>query len=175
MEELVKQARKGDDKAFEQLIKSIQLDLYRIAHLRLSNEEDILDAVQVSIIEIFVNIRKLRDVRSFKSWAIKILINECNTIYRKNQRYEVEEYDEKVDKSYSSSIDDKLSEYSFDDLLKGLKYEEKLILTLFYKNDLTTKQISKILDEKEATIRTRLARARNKIKNDLMEGGYLYE
>lgn len=54
-----------------------------------------------------------------------------------------------------------------------LRNEEdiKIVLTLFYLEEFSTKEIAKILKEPEATIRTRLSRARNKLKK-IIEGGY---
>lgn len=54
-----------------------------------------------------------------------------------------------------------------------LRNEEdiKIVLTLFYLEEFSTKEIAKILKEPETTIRTRLSRARNKLKK-IIEGGY---
>ena len=60
MEELIKQAQKGDKEAFTQLIYEIRQDLYKIARCRLSCEDDIEDAVQETMIETFKNIKKLK-------------------------------------------------------------------------------------------------------------------
>lgn len=54
-------------------------------------------------------------------------------------------------------------------LIKNLNYDEKVTITLFYLEDFTSNEISKILNEPESTIRNRLSRARRKIKEN-MEG-----
>lgn len=87
MEQLVEQAKSGDRDAFEKLIMLLEKDLYRIAKLRLNNKEDIFDAVQETIIIAFQSIHKLRQPKYFKTWLIKILINQSNSIYKqKNEK-----------------------------------------------------------------------------------------
>lgn len=87
MEQLVEQAKSGDREAFEKLIMLLEKDLYRIAKLRLNNKEDIFDVVQETIIIAFQSIHKLRQPKYFKTWLIKILINQSNSIYKqKNEK-----------------------------------------------------------------------------------------
>ena len=66
MEELIKEAQNGDKNAFNKIFIAINDDLYKIAKSRISNEEDIADAVQETMIATFKNIKKLRDTSQFK-------------------------------------------------------------------------------------------------------------
>ena len=59
MEELVNKARKGDKKAFTMLILEIKNELYKIAKTRITNEADIDDAIQETMIETYKSIKKL--------------------------------------------------------------------------------------------------------------------
>ena len=78
MEKKKKKAQKGDEESFTKLILYIKNDLYKIAKTRITEEEDIQDAVQETMIETYNSIRKLKDIKKFKLWTIKILINKCN-------------------------------------------------------------------------------------------------
>ena len=80
--ELVRKAKKNDQKSFCELIEIIKNDLYLIAKTRLKNEDDIADVIQDTIIICYKNIKFLRNEESFKSWVIKILINNCNKVYK---------------------------------------------------------------------------------------------
>lgn len=53
----------------------------------------------------------------------------------------------------------------FDILIKDLSNQEKAIMTLYYYLGYTTKEISKILNIREGTIRSKISRAKIKIKN----------
>ena len=79
-------AQKGDMEAFSNLIISFEQDLYRIASIRLKNADDIDDVIQMTIEQTLKNIKKLKNPQYIKTWIIKILINNCNAIY-KRKRY----------------------------------------------------------------------------------------
>ena len=172
MDALIAEAIKGDEEAFSALIISIEEDLYKIARMRFSCEDDINDAVQETIIQAYKSIKKLKEPEYFKTWIIKILINKCNKLYRKLQKNNFVEYDESVISVEFNDEDKLISDLDFFILIKNLSYDERITLTLYYLENLTTKQISEILKEPESTIRNRISRARIKIKNEC-EGGVL--
>lgn len=165
MEEVVEKAITGDNEAFTELIISIQKELYKIAKMRLSSEDDISEAVQNTIIKIYNSLSSLRNPKYFKTWSIRILINECNLIYKMKSKDKYEEYSENLScEDNSGNITKTIDELDFNILIKGLNYDERIAIILFYLEDLTTKEISKILNQSENTIRTRISRARNKLK-----------
>ena len=86
MEELVKQAKMGNEEAFTQLIIQMQCEMFRIAQTRLKNIDDANDAIQQTNLYAYKNLRQLKEDKYFKTWIIKILINECNKVYRKNYK-----------------------------------------------------------------------------------------
>ena len=86
MEELVEKAKYGDKEAFTTLILSVENELYNIAKIRLKDNEDIYDAVQETVLIAFKSIKKLRQVQYYKTWIIKILINQTNKIYKQKNK-----------------------------------------------------------------------------------------
>ena len=174
MEELVLKAQKGDKEAFTKLILSIKNDLYKIAKIRTSNEEDIQDIIQETMIAGYKYLRKLKEAGKFKQWIIKILINNCNKYYKKKaihneiyDNYDIEYYKDTTYYSNNDNIEDTLNFY---EIIQPLKYEERIIILLYYGEKYTTKEISKIINVNENTIKTRLSRAKNKIK-ETYKGG----
>lgn len=171
MEELIKKAQDGDEDAFTQIIVSMENELYKIAKIRLECEDDINEAVQETIIQTFKSIKKVKERRFFKTWLIKILINNCNKVYNKRKKSQMLEYDEGL--SYSeidSDIEKSNDKMDFFLLIKNLNYKERIALTLYYVEKFTTKEIAKILKEPESTIKNRILRAKNKLKT-IMQGG----
>ena len=164
VEELVEKAKKKDEEAFNELILKMEKEMYLIAKTRLKNEDDIADSIQETILSCYKNLRKLKDNSSFKSWLIKILINECNNIYRKKSKQNISLDDDEMDKYIKSEDEQNIG---FDMLIKNLDSEEQLILTLYYYSKYTTKEISKILKKNENTIKSKIIRARNKLRNQL--------
>ena len=140
-------------------------ELYLIAKSKLKSDDDIGDAIQETIYKSYKNIKKLRDNSVFKTWIIKILINECNNIYKKKSKYSISYEDKEMEKYLVSN--DESDNIEFEVLIKDLDSEEKLILTLYYCSKYTIKEISKIVKIKENTIKSKMARAKNKIRKQL--------
>lgn len=162
---LVKKAKNGDKEAFSELIKYYQKDLYNIAKCKLHNEDDICDAVQETILNAYNHITTLINPYKFKSWLIKILINECNKIYLKYKNNCLEINDE-LD-LFAKDISN--SNIEFLDLINKLNSDEKEIFILYYKEGYNTKEISKILNINQNTVRSKISRGKEKIKNSLKE------
>lgn len=167
MEELVKKAQEGNEEAFTNLIISIETELYKIAKMRLQCDDDVNEAVQETIIQAFKSIRKLKQPQYFKTWIIRILINNCNSIYRKLKKDNSYFCDnlEILSENYSYNEEQKNNELDFFILIKILNYKERISITLYYLENLTTKEISRILKEPESTIRNRICRALKKLEN----------
>ena len=174
MEELIKRAQKGDQEAFTTLVKSMKDDLYKIAKTRISNEDDMQDAIQETMLEMYKSIKKLRDPKLFKKWIITILINKCNRIYRKKYKTDLSYEKLNFEDFITATSNDVESDLEFYELLKDLKYEERIILILYYKEEYTVKEIKSILNMKVSTINTHLFRARAKLKEKLEKGGELH-
>ena len=166
MEELIELAKNGDQEAFTKLIISMKNELYGVARTRLKSADDIDDAIQETMIIAFNRLNTLQENKFYKTWLVKILINECNHIYRKQRLKEIlgfediATYEEVLTKEV---IDEKISDMNFEELIKKLTYEEQIILKLFYKNEYTTREISFVLNKNENTVKTTLRRAKEKI------------
>ena len=171
MDDLIIRAKSGDKEAFTKLVLESKKELYKVARAKLSNMADIEDAIQETTIKAYLKIKSLKDNSKFKFWLFKILINECNKIYRKRKVQEVSI--ESIENSISS---ENASEKEYNELLNALKDDEKILVILFYSNGYTTKEISKILNKNENTIKTKLRRIREKLKEKLKsrEEGNLY-
>lgn len=174
-EQLIEKAQKGDKQAFTDLVLGIKIELYKIAKSRITNESDIDDAIQETMIELFKSIKKLRDPKKIKMWAIKILINKCNKIYKKKHKKDISIDEYNVEKFIiTNSFKEIEADINFYNLIKNLKYEERIIIILYYMEKYTTKEISKILHMKENTVKSHLFRAKKTIKIQL-EGEKNYE
>lgn len=147
MEDIIKKAKNGDKEAFSDLILSIKTDLYKIANAKLNNEEDVKDAVQTTILKAYTNIGELKEIKYFKTWITKILINQCNTIYRNNEK-SMKLTEKNTREIQKEEISDEI-EIDFGDIIRELDEKEKIIFKLYYKENLTIKEISKKLQIKE--------------------------
>lgn len=168
MEELITKAQKGDTEAFTKIIISMKNELYKIAKTRITNESDIDDVIQETMLETFRSIKKLRDPQKLKMWIIKILINKCNKVYRKKYKKEIsiDEYnlDNYIVINSQKNIEDDINFYQ---LIQNLKYEERIVVLLFYMEEYSVEEISKMIKMNQNTVKTNLYRARQKIKKKI--------
>lgn len=171
MYEKAKLARQGDKEAFVSLIRACQQSLYVIARSILKNDDDCADAMQEAIAKAFSNIHTLKEPAYFKTWLIRILINECNSILRKKKKV----YPTPYDMRKTSYIGD-YEQIELFEVINELDEQLQMIVTLFYIEDLSIKEISKVLDISVGTVKSRLYRARKQLSElVLREGGTNYE
>lgn len=170
MEELIEKAKEGDKDAFTTLLVNNKAKLYQIARAKLQNEDDIEDAIQETMILAYTKMRTLKENSKFNAWIIKILLNKCTEVYRKNKNKPIPF--EKVEKVVEDNISDKMeAELEKEKVLRVLSEEEKVLIWLYYGNGYTTKQLSEILEKNENTLKTKIKRMKEKIRKEL--GGEL--
>nr|WP_206529334.1 sigma-70 family RNA polymerase sigma factor [Clostridium perfringens] len=157
---MVSQAKKGDKDAFLSLIDENRLSIYRVARGILNNKEDIEDALQNTIIKSYEKIGILKKDEFFKTWIIRILINECNLILRRNKKTIFLDKLEN-EKSYS----DDYGNIELTSVVNSLSEDLRITTVLYYFEDMSTKEISEMLNIAEGTVRSRLARAREKLRD----------
>ena len=158
----IKLAKDGDKEVFESLINEQLTALYRVAKGILRLEEDIEDAIQNTILTAFNKIKYLREDKYFKTWLIRILINECNKIYNYNKRVVMEVVEDTYTVDISSNVD-------LYDAMSKLSEEIRVTTILYYFEDMSYKEISKVLEVSEGTIKSRLFRGREKLYEILKE------
>ena len=161
----VKRAKRGDKEAFCNLIRVNKIAIYRVAKSILNNEEDIEDAVSEAILKAYKNIQGLKQEVFFKTWLIRIVINESNNLYKKRAKEIV------VDKEHfrNIKINDNYKDLSLYDAINSLEEDLRITTILFYFEDMKYKDIAKVLNVKEGTIKSRLSRAKEKLYNILKE------
>jgi RNA polymerase sigma factor (sigma-70 family) len=109
-------------------------------------------------------IHTLREPRYFKTWLIRILLNECHQLHRKRKNLiSIDELAEPLSKENG------YEKIEIEQLLDVLPSEDKQLLKLFYIEDLSIHDLALILDIPENTVKTKLRRAREKMKKTLGE------
>ena len=154
----VKLAKK-DKGVFSELIQANLTSMYRVAKGILSSEDDIEDALQTTTLIAFDKIKTLRNDKYFKTWLIRILINECNKLYNRNRK-SLKDIKEVKEESYTI---DKSINIDLYNAINKLSDELRVTTILFYFNDLTYKEISKVLDIPEGTVKSRISRAKDRL------------
>ena len=86
MKSLVRQAQRGDDQAFVELIEENKQTMYKVAVGILRNDSDAADAIQESILTCYERMTELKKPQYFKTWLLRILINNCNQMLRERKK-----------------------------------------------------------------------------------------
>ena len=144
-DQLVRRAQRGDKDAFVALMEQYKAALYRAARAILHSDEDAADAIQETVLEAWRSLPKLEAPRYCKTWLTRVLIYNC---FLPEQAAE-EQGEEAMDVKRT---------------LQKLSQNDRLVLTLFYLNDMPVKQIARTLDVSENTVRTRLTRGRARFR-----------
>ncbi len=160
MNDLIWNAKKGDDSAFLILMDSQKTNLYKAAKAILHNEEDIADAMQETLLSAYKSISNLKSEKFFKTWLTRILINKCYDILNKNKMHVSSEL---VAEPYYEDLNLNNIENG---ILSNIRNEQKIVLTLYYVMGFSVKEISKLLNIKEGTVKSRLSRGRDSVKKN---------
>ena len=175
MEELILKAITGDKDAFTLVILDYEQELYKIAKMRLRSDYDICEAIQNTMILAYKHIKKVKEVKYFKTWIIRILINECKKIYKRKKKESLIDDNNLLEiKDIKNEYENIENELTFNSLIEKLDYIEREIIVLYYNSGFSIKEIGKILHINENTIKTKMRRAKIKLKN-YMEGFDYYE
>lgn len=164
MQTLIEKAVEGDAEAFLELMDRNSLAMYKVAHAILNNDDDAADAIQDTILSCYEKIHTLKNQKYFKTWLIRILINNCNRILRHNKRGALPgEIPETMRQDLS------LAEFEFREMLHLVDEKCRLVLVLYYLEGFKIPEIAELLEMNINTVKTRLARARKQIRTAYLE------
>ena len=124
VELLVKKAKKGNAEAFIALMEENKQSMYKVAKGFLRNQEDVADAMAETVLNCYEKIGSLKQNAYFKTWMIRILINNCKDILKKQKQ--TIPTDEIPESEYHEE-DDGIQE--FQELIEPLKEQDRSIFT----------------------------------------------
>jgi len=156
-----------DKAAFTEAVLHAEPMLYRVARTMLWDEAICADAAQQAILRAWECLPSLRKPQYFRTWLTRILINECTTLLRQQQRFAPYDPD-KVEAIPAPVADNPSDRYSdpYSDLyaaLCALDEKYRLPVVLHYWEGFKTREIADLLSVPEGTIKTRLKTARKQL------------
>ena len=173
MTTLVKSAAKGDKQAFVALIDLNRQTMYATAMAISQNEADAMDAIQDTILTMWEKLDTLRDPKAFRTWMTRILVNYCCGTLRHKKRVVPTE-------NMAGTVTDQFVDYLDRDealdvqqSLARLSEDDRLILQLFYFEDMSVRDIAKVLSIRQDAVRMRLSRSRKRFRKQYEMGGTL--
>ena len=156
---LVMDAQDGSTEAMEKLVHRWQERLWKYAYRLTCDSQAAWDVTQQSWIGIIKGIRKLHDPANFKSWAYRITTYKAANWIKKNRKQknlsidDIQEREQKVQK-----------DIGIKELLEKLDIKKRVVLDMYYFEELSVSQISTALKIPKGTVKSRLANARNELK-----------
>lgn len=162
LELLFLSAQDGDQEAFSSLYQEHHKALLRYARTISNNASVAEDASQEAWLSFAKNIRKIRDPRAYKVWLYKLTRWRANDLSKRNAN-EVPSDDPHIE---SITTEDQ-QEISLTHEIKKLPTTERQIIQLFYLDELSTTEIAEALEIPQGTVKSRLYRARNLLKEKL--------
>ncbi len=163
---LVIKAKEGNIEAFGILYETYSKDMYKFALYYLGSPVLAEDCVSECVLSAFQKIGTLKKPASFKSWLFKILYNCCNkALTEKIRARETVELSSLVDLCREDS--DQSEIISLKSSLEKLTEEERTIILLSYTAGYTSKEIGKMLHLKDSTVRSKLMRSTEKLRQML--------
>ncbi len=172
--ELIYNIQHGEKELLEVLIQKYYDDIYRLCYYKTGNASISYDLTQETFLKLIKYIENYKDKGKFKSYLITIAINVCNTYFHQNN-IDIEEL--YSNENYYQNSSNELEKIEEKDIvvqaLNKLPEKQKEVIILKYYEDLKIKDISKILDEKIPTIKSRLKQGLEKMSRYLGKGGNL--
>ncbi len=150
---------------FDDIYEKYKNTVYYLAISYLKNIDDAEDIVQNVFLKLYRNLNKINSELYLKNWLIVVTINECKSNLISSWKRKVRRFiDNEEDKIPAKNRDDELLNSIF-----LLPKKDRLIVHLYYYENYKVKEIANLLRVKETTVKQRLARSREKLKDILGE------
>lgn len=175
--DLIKRSKNGDVEAFEALIRDYKKLAYNIAYRVLKNKEDAEDASQDALVKVFKNISKFNMDSTFKVWLYRIVTNTCFDYLKKKKvvAYSVDSLADSEGEEMKIEIPDnannpeivlenKLDREIINKSIEMLDNDARIIVVMREMHQMSYKEIANVLSISEGTVKSRLNRAREKLK-----------
>ena len=173
-------ARKGDARAFNQLVPLYQSMAYNLAYRILGDSDAAADATQDAFMSAYKAIRKFRG-GSFKAWILRIVTNACYDQLRVKKRRPTESLDDlEIDADYVGYLRDEAElpdeAYERRELnqaiqsgILSLPMDQRTVLVLSDMQGLSYQEIAEATGLSLGTVKSRLSRGRAKLRDYLVE------
>lgn len=143
--------------------------IFRIAYSYCKKREDAEDIVQNTYLKLLNCTNYFENEELLKRWLIRVAINESKNMITSFWKKRIRSLD---DGTVDSQIHfDNQNDNTFFEIISKLSGKYKIVTYLYYYEEYSVKEIANILGIKETTVQTRLMRARQKMKQDLLKGG----
>lgn len=165
-----------DPQAFSQLVERYQHKIYSFTYHMVGRREDAEDLAQEVFLRAFAALSRFRPGAPFSPWLYKIAANLCiNHLKRrrKDSLLDSDRPDESLLGSPPAYVEDKEERIAVGQALVALPEEYRAVVLLRHGSGLSYEEIAQALDLPLGTVKTRLFRAREKLRERLKVSGFV--
>jgi len=176
-DDLVTLSKNSDYKALEELIKRVQKDVYSCFSYLCNTQDRVPDLTQEALLKMSKSIKSLKDPKMFKFWLNRIVMNLFYDDVRKySKAIESISIDDNIARSIPDNKEkpnDKVisseTENTIKMKIKNLPDNYRTAIVLREFQGLTYEEIAKITSSNIGTVKSRIARAREKLQKELTQ------
>jgi len=178
---LVQAAKRGDDSAFEELVRRYDRNVFRIAQHITQNREDAEDVVQEAFLKAYGNLAQFQEQSKFYTWLVRIAVNEALMKLRRRRPERTVSLDEDI-KTEDDSLPREIADWSpnpeqlynqaelgeiLSKTIQGLPPGFRTVFVLRDVEGLSTEETAAALDLSVPAVKSRLLRARLQLRERL--------
>ncbi len=167
---LIKQVLQGDSRAFGTLVEQYQGYVFTIVVRMVKVREEAEEVSQDTFIKAFESLSTFRGESKFSSWLYRIAYRKALDHIRKNKKYRSSELLEEITESDSGSVEnalqqmeDKERKEQIQRCIMRLPEVDAALVTLYYFEEQSVKEIATITELSEENIKVKLYRSRKKL------------
>ena len=172
----INQIIEGNSNAFAILVNQYKDLVFTLAYKTLRNKEQAEEVSQDTFVKVFMSLPKFKGESKFSTWVYKITYNTCLDYLKKcrkeNSVVYIEDFSEhqvKAIENVLDTIDEKERNQKIQDCLQLLPSEDAFLLTLYYFDDQSIDEISKIMDSNTNNIKVKIFRSRKRLASILKQ------
>ena len=174
---LIQRVLAGDDTAFSALVKKYQRSVHALAWRKIGDFHIAEDITQETFLKAYQKLSTLKEVQSFASWLYVITANQCKAWLRKKrmwtQALEDTSSAQLEQATYSGHIiaeNERMTTETQREVVKKLlaklQESDRTVITLYYLGGMTYEEISNFMGVSVGAIKSRLHRARQRLKKE---------
>lgn len=182
--EIIKRIKSGDERAFEELVTQYEKTVYSISFRILGNNDNALDVSQDVFLKIYRSINTFRAESRLSTWIYRITVNMCMDYIRKLKRHKTVSLNQGDESEQAAELDiedDSPTPEQYLDrqvniqmlhrAIVKLSKEHKAVIVLRDIQGFSYSEISEILSCNEGTVKSRISRARERLRTILLHDG----
>lgn len=174
--EVVNKINENSSLVIEKILEAYGDRVLKLCFIQLGNREEAEDATQEVFLKLYRNINKYNGESELYTWVYRITINTCLDNLKKRNKFKFEDLSLYLDYiSSSKEVEDiilrNLTSINLRRALMKVQEKYRVLLYMFYFEEMKISDIASILNENENTVKTKLRRGRNNLKRILEKSG----